>query len=268
MTTKIPLELTFHVISFLQDDKAALSACSLCCSALAAVSKPLLFHTLRTGLDHKAIDRFECLLESGAAILPLIKRIDVPIPNFGPGEDLCAIGPISRILSRQDTPPALNIAIRPICLSLYQSVRLILPRLDPVVHWVTSLELDKLDLTGGDVQFWDIVLAFPKLKSLTLGCVMVRGDRDRITSHCESEISHLSLRRSALDGVWDVRRFLADHPPSLPSLASLDVRFPTVLDRTSIRFGEQYGPTVRTLRFGVLIAHHPTMDWGELDCKY
>jgi len=268
MTARIPPELMFHIISFLQDDKATLSACSLCCSALAAASKPLLFHTLCTGLDLKATDRFECLLESGAAILPLIKRIDMPIPTFGPGVDQRTIGPIYRILARQGTPPTLNIAIRPIGPSLYRSVRLLLSWLNPVVHWVTSLELDDLDLTGGDNQFWDIVLAFPKLKSLTLGCVVVVGDGVRISSHSESGISHLSLRRSALGGVWDIRRFLADHLPPLPSLTSLDVRFPTVMDRTSIRFEEQYGPTVRTLRFGVVIAHRPTMDLGELDCKF
>ncbi|KAF9642673.1 hypothetical protein BDM02DRAFT_3192830 [Thelephora ganbajun] len=91
MTTRIPPELIFHIISFLRDDKATLSACSTCCSALAAAVKPLLFRILRTRLDPKAADRFECLLESDPGVLSLIKRIDVIIQSYKPEVDQRAI---------------------------------------------------------------------------------------------------------------------------------------------------------------------------------
>ena len=270
MTTRIPAELICHIISFLQDSKAALSACSLCCSALATVSRPLLFHTLHTGLGSEAADRFECLLESGPDVLALIKRINVAIPTLEPVANQRTIAAISRIMAShriQDTPPTLRIAIRPVSLSLHRSGQLLLfdlSCLDPAVHWVTSLELDQLNFTG-EHQFWDLVLAFPKLKSLILGCVNVEP-RACILSHRESGISHITLKGPALDGSSNIRWLLSNHPLPLPSLTSLDVRFPVVLDRAPIRFGEVYGPTVKTLRFGVVIVPHPTISGDGPAC--
>lgn len=267
MTTTIPVELIFYIISFLQDNKAALSTCSLCCSALAAASRPLLFHTLRTGLNPEAVDRFERLLVSGPDVLALIKRIDVAISTLEPITNQRTIAVISQIMASrhiQDTPPALRIAIRPIGQSLYRFGQLLLPRLDPVVHWVTSLELGQFDFAG-DIQLWDLVLALPKLKSLIFGRINV-GTTVHIPTHRESEVSHIILKRPALDGSSNIHWLLIDHPMPLPSLTSLDVRFPMVLDRAPIRLGEVYGATVRALRFGIAIIPHQTKSWNKLVC--
>ena len=274
MTTRIPAELIFHIIGFLQGDKAALSTCSLCCSALATVSRPLLFHTLRTSLDSEAADRFECLLESGPEVLTLIKRIDVTVAVsiLGFLAKQRTIAAVSQIIAShriQDTPPTLRIAIRTVGQDFHRFGRLLLSRLDPAVHWVTSLELGQLIITG-DVQFWDLVLAFPRLKSLTLGCVSAVA-RVRAPSHYESKISHITLREPALGDVSNVRWLLSDHPPPLPSLTSLDVRFPMPLGRDHMRFRVAYSPTVRTLRFGIAIVPHPTRSWSKLGsdaCKF
>ena len=270
MTTRIPAELIFHIVSFLRDNKAALSACSLCCSALSTVSRPLLFHTLRTSLISGAADRFECLLESGPEVLTLIKRVDVTVAISTPEFIVVnrrTIAAVSQIMAShriQDTPPTLGITIRTVSPLSHGFEQLLLSRLDPVVHWVTSLELGRLDLTG-DVQFWDLVLAFPRLKSLILGGVSV-GARARTPSHCESEISHITLKEPALGSISDIHRLFYNHPLPLPSLTSLDVRFPTPLGRAPIRFGVVYAPTVRTLRFGIAIVPHPTISWNKLGC--
>ncbi|KAF9647243.1 hypothetical protein BDM02DRAFT_3117386 [Thelephora ganbajun] len=269
MTTRIPPELIFHIISFLRDDKAALSACSTCCSALTAAVKPLLFRILRTRLDPKAADRFECLLESDPGVLSLIKRIDVIIQSYKPEVDQRAIKAISQIMDYpciRNTTPALKIAIQPKGPILHQFGGLILPRLYPVIHWVTSLQLEELDL-GEDVQFWHLVLAFPNLKSLILGCVKAGRVGFRIPSHCKSEISHLSLKESALNGSCDMRRFLADHPMPLPSLTSFDVRVAGLFDLAPLHYAEQYGPTVKTLRFGVTAYCIPSYCY-KLGCKF
>lgn len=269
MATRIPAELIFHIIGFLRDDKAAVSTCSLCCSALATVSRPLLFHTLRTSLDSEAADRFECLFESGPEVLTLIKKIDVTVAvsTLGFFANQRTIAAVSQIMAShriEDTPPTLRIAIRTVGPYFHRLEQSLLSRLDPVVHWVTSLELCRLNLSG-DVQFWDLVLAFPRLKSLILGCVSA-GARVRTSSHCESEISHITLKEPALGGISDVHRLLSDHPPPLPSLTSLNVRFPMLLGRAPIRFGLVYAPTVRTLRFGIAIVPHPTMSWNKFGC--
>jgi hypothetical protein len=263
MTARIPAELIFHIISFLQDNKAALSACSLCCSALATVSRPLLFRTLRTGLCSEAADRFECLLESSPDVSALIKRIDVAISILEPLVDQRTIVAISQIMTShpiQDTPPTLGIVIQYVVGSHHRFGQLLLSYLDPVVHWVTSLELGQLNFIE-DIPFWDLVLAFPKLKSLILGCVNVE-ERVHILSHRKSEISHITLKGPALGARSNIRWFLSDHPLPLPSLTSLDVRLPPVLDRAPVRFGEVYGLTVRTLRFGALTDSHPPTSWS------
>ena len=264
MTTRIPVELIFHIISFLHDNKPALSACSLCCSTLAVDIRPLLFHTLRTSLDSEAAGRFECLVESAPGIVPLIKRIDVAISAIEPATNRSAMMAISRIiLHRRDeeTPPALGIAIRPIVPGLRQFGMMLLPRLD---QWVTSLELNQLDFSQ-ELHFWNFVLSFPELKSLTLGSVNV-GEVPQIISSPKPQISHITLKQSALDGVPSICSFLADYAPPLPSLTSLDVRFLGVPDQVSIRFGERYGPGVKTLRFGPVTVRHPTRNWEN--CKF
>ena len=270
MTTTLPSELIFHVISFLHGDKATLSTCSLSCSTLATISKPLLFHTLRADLISEAAARFEGISEPGSAMLQLIKRIDVAIPIFAPTLDQRTVTAVSRIMTRrqlQDTPPKLNITARFIHSSPSQFEQLILPRLDPVVPWVTSLEFDQVGHPGPEhLEFWPIVLAFPNLTSLTLGWVNVGRAQGNTPSHRVSDISHLTLKRLAFDDSCDICWFLADNPLPLPSLTSLDVRFPAAPDSASIRFGEQYGAMVRSLRFGVVI-RSPTMHWGQLDCK-
>jgi len=234
---------------------------------MATVSRPLLFHTLRTGLDSGAADRFECLLESGPDVLALIRRIDVAIPTLQLVANQRAVAAVSQIMAShriQDTPPTLRIAIRPVGLRLHRFGQLLLSRLDPAGHWVTSLELGQLDFTG-DVQFWDLVLAFPKLKSLILGCVNVE-ERVRTPSHRGSEISHITLKGPALDGSSNICWLLVDYPLPLPSLTSLDVRFPMVLSRALIRFGEVYGPAVRTLSLGTVSVLYPKIIWNKLAC--
>ena len=268
MTTRIPAELIFHIIGFLHDNKAALSACSLCCSALASVSRPLLFHTLRTGLNIKAAVRFGSLLESSPSILPLIESIDVAIASLEPMAIQRTITAISKIMDcrcAQTTPPTLRFAIRP-TLNHFLFTKLVLPYLDPALHWVTSLEIDRLDLNR-DIQFWELVLSFPNLKSLTLGRVDV-GAMVPIQSHPESKISHITLKETALDYGCNIRWLLVDHSPPLPSLTSLDVRLPAVLDRAHRGLGVEYSLTVRTLRFGVVITRYPTMDWDGFACKF
>jgi len=271
MTTTVPPELMFHIINFLRDDKAALSACSLSCSALSIVSKSLLFHTLRTGLDSGAADRFESLLESGSGVLPFIKKINVAVPAYESAVDERTILAISQIMVRrwpQGTPPKLSLTMRPRHLMPFRFGRLIQPRLGSLAtDWVTSLELDQLDLSG-DIHFWNLILAFPELTSLILGCVNVGDTSDPVPSDRVSEISHLSLKGSALCDGCDIRWFLAENLMPLPSLTSLDVRFPTALDQAPILFGERYGATVKTLRFGVVIIGGPTLDWDKLARKF
>lgn len=270
MTTRLPLELIFHIIHFLHNDKIALSACSQCCSALASASKPLLFHTLRTALGSTSAARFEGLLESGPAILSSIKRIEMAISTFQPVVDQRAITAISRVMAyclRLYTPPQLNLTTRSTRPRPFRFGELITP-LDPVVHWTTSLEFDQLDLTEDSIEFWHIILAFPELTSLSLGCVTVGIPSAGIPSHYVSKISHLSLNKSAFGDSCNIRHFLADHPMPLPSLKSLDVRFPTWLDEAAVRLGEQYGMTVRTLRFGVVIACGPATGRGGPACEF
>jgi hypothetical protein len=270
MITTLPPELILYTLNFLRNNKATLSACSRSCSALATVSKPLLFHTLRTRLDSEAADRFEHLLESDPTILPLVKRIDVTISAFEPGEDPTIMA-ISWIMTRchtQHPSPTLNIAIRDTRSNPHLFIKSILPRLYPVVDWVTSLDLDGLDLAE-EIGFWNLVLAFRMLKSLALGCLNVGREIAHVPSHPESKISHLSLKESSLGDGRAICRFLADHPIPLPSLTSLDVRFPPEFSRSSIRFGEHYGPRVKTLRFGVLITRHSTKRLDQmLDRKF
>ena len=268
MTTRIPAELISYIIGFLQDSKATLSACSLCCSTLAAASRPLLFHTLTTGSDSIAADRFECLLKSGSGVLPLIKRIDVAIPTFKPGVDR-AITAISQILAyrhKQDTPPVLKIVIRSMTLGRFPSGGPFPAYLNSAVHWVTSLELHHLDLTGG-APLLHLVLAFPRLKYLTLGSVKAET-RAHLPSHRELGISHISLKETAFDDNSNISWLLVNHPLPLPSLTSIDVRLPTVPDRDLMRFGEEYGPTVKTLRFGVVIVRHLTINRDKLACEF
>ena len=268
MITKLPPELRFYTIDFLRNDKSALSACSLSCSALAAVCKPLLFHTLRTHPHSEETDRFERLLESDPSILPLVKRIEMKISASEPGEDL-TIRAISRIMTHSDqaqyTAPVLKVTLRgrfppPPPNRLTKSI---LPRLSPVADWVTSLDLDKLYF-GEETYLWNIVLAFRVLKSLVLGRVKVWYEGVRAPFHPESKISHLSLKESSLGPGSPIYRFLVDHPITLPSLTSLDMRFPVEFNQPSLplpstRFGEHYGPRVRTLRFGVLIPHYESI---------
>ena len=142
------------------------------------------------------------------------------------------------------------------------------PWLDPVVDLVTSLELDGLDLAE-DIQFWDLVLKFRMLKSLVLGRVCVGEGGVYIPSHPESPISHLTLKESSWGGSRNVCWLLACHPMPLPSLKSLDVRFPMELNEAAIRFGQYCGPMVRTLRFGVVISRHSSKFLDQiLDRKF
>jgi hypothetical protein len=269
MTTRLPPELIFHVISFLHNDKVALLTCSLCCSALGTITRPLLFHTLRTSLGSTAAAQFEDILESDPTVSPFIKRIDVAIPTFEAALNQRAIAAISEIIVRrwkQDTPPKLNLAVRPARSSFPEFEQHILPCLGAVLRWVTSLELDQLSLTGG-VEFWRIILAFPRLTSLILGCITIGTARVHIPSHWASKVPRLTLKKFALDDSCNVRWLLADHPLPLPSLKSLDVRFPTALVPAHVRFAEHYGATVRSLRFGVVIVRSPTLDWDKFACK-
>ncbi|KAF9791941.1 hypothetical protein BJ322DRAFT_1026300 [Thelephora terrestris] len=266
---RIPLELISYIISFLRDDNAALSACSLCCSSFACASRPLLFHTLRTRLYFEPTDRLERLLELEPTVLPLIKRIEVTILSFLNIVD--TIQTVSQIATRchkeyTSLPLALNLAIAPTRPSppLENSTLL---RLHPLFDWVTSLELDGLNLAQ-DTHFWDLVLSFRALKSLVLGHVHVGEAGGDAPSHRKSKISHVSLRPSALAGLnSNIYRFLADHPIPLPSLTSLDVRFPLLIDRTPVRFGGHYGPSVRALRFGIQVIRHLTAAHTRVDSK-
>ena len=261
MITSLPPELIPCIIDFLHDNKAVLSACSLCCSTLAAISKPLLFHTLRTPLDSEAADRFEHLLESDPTLLPLVKRIEMTVSESCKSGADRTIEAISRIMTRchaQHITPTLDIVIRPNQSSPYRFVESIMPWLTRVVNSVTSLELDKLHFVE-DIQFRNFVLQFRMLKSLVLGRVNVQQSGVYTPSHPESTISHLSLQEASLGGGCNIPWFLANHPIPFPSLTSLDVRFRSVaLDRDSLRFGEHYGSIVRTLRFGLLMFRHPT----------
>ena len=257
---RIPLELISYIINFLQDNKPALSACSLCCSSFSAASKPLLFHTLRTRINAEATDRFKRILQSGPTVLPLIKRIDVTVSFLGASVD--TILEVSKIATRrhaQHAPLALNVAIQPTPPSSHWFRDSTLVRLSPVVDRITSLELGGLDVAK-DTRFWDLILSFQALKSLVLGRVNVNEAGAHVPSHRKSEISHLSLRPPALDELGcNICRFLTDHPMPLPSLTSLDARFPVFFGREPIRFGEHHGPKIRTLRFGILVIRHSTM---------
>jgi len=194
----------------------------------------------------------------------------VAIPTVDLDMDLHTIGVLSQIMghrSVQDAPPALKIAIRPKVLSHLQRLGPpSLPPLDPVAHWVTSLELDQLDLSKG-VQFWHLVLEFPKLKSLILGCVD-GGAEVPISSHHELEICHISLKHTALDGSCNICLFLVENPLPLPYLTSLDVRFPTALDSTAVRFAGRYGATVKKLRFGAAVLRYLKNKWDKLARKF
>ena len=269
MKTILPSELIFHIVTFLQDDKSTLSACSRCCSALATVSKPLLFHTLHANVEPQAAIRFESLLKSGMAVLPLIKKIDVSIPTLHPEVNQRTMMAISRIIAHrqmQDTAPELKLAARPPHLSLFRFGQLFLPCLDSVRPWVTSLELGQIDL-GADMHFWVFIRMFPNLTTLILGYVSMPMEILHISPKPASGISHLTLKKSALDGDCNIGWFLIHHHLPLPLLASLDVRFPTRPDRGPSRLGEQYGASVRYLRFGVVISRDLTTDWDKLTCK-
>lgn len=261
MAPRIPPELIFLIISFLHDNKPVLSACSRCCSALAAVARPFLFHTLRTRLDPESVRRFESLLELAPGIVPLIKRIDVAmvIPAFEPATNQFAMIAISRIMLHpriEETPPALGISICPLYPGFRQFGITVPTHLD---QWVTSLELNRLDFPP-ELHFWDFVLAFPNLESLTLGSLKV-GETFRIIPTLQPNISHITFKQSTSDSISDVYSFLATYTPPLPSLISLDVRFSGVPSSVSIRFGEQYGPGVKTLRFGTVLTHLLPRDW-------
>ena len=257
MIPTLPPELHSYIVNFLHNNKPALSACSLSCRALASASKPFLFHALRTRLDSEDAYRFERLLEFDPTVLPLVKRIEVTILTFNPGPDP-TISAISRIMAHSDhaqyTAPVLNIVIRDI-LSNPRFTQSILPLLSPVADWVVSLDLNDLDLRE-EMHFWNLVLAFRMLKSLVLGRLNVELAGVHAPFHTEPKISHLSLKPSSLRGASTVCRFLAHHPMPLPSLTSLDVRFPQEFDQYSTQFGERYGPRVRTLRFGVVILRY------------
>ena len=261
MTIRIPPELIFHIVGFLQDSKPDLFACSLCCSALAAVTRPLLFRTLRTDLEAGAAERFECLLESGPEVLTLIKRIDANVLNLKPDVNHRTIAAVSKTMAShptQHTPPTLGMTIQASGTSFRRFSQQLLSRLDQVVHQVTSLDLTLCFVEN--IQFADFVLEFPRLKSLTLGHIsLINGVR--ASSHRESGISHITLRETALCS--GIRWFISDRFLPLPSLTSLDVRFPTSF-RTPERLAEAHAPTVRTLRFGIPIIPSPTRSWNEL----
>ena len=268
MTIRIPPELIFHIVGFLQDSKPDLFACSLCCSALAAVTRPLLFRTLRTDLEAGAAERFECLLESGPEVLTLIKRIDADVSNLKPDANHRTIAAVSKTMAShptQHTPPTLGMTIQASGTSFCRFSQQLLSRLDQVVHQVTSLDLTLC--FAENIQFADFVLEFPRLKSLTLGHIsLINGVR--ASSHRESGISHTTLRETALCS--GIRWFISDRFLPLPSLTSLDVRFPTSF-RTPERLAEAHAPTVRTLRFGIPIIPSPTSSWNELTgdaCKF
>ena len=262
---RIPLELLIYIFSFLQDNKTALSACSLCCSSFSAASRPLLFHTLRTRTNPEATDRFKRILRSGPSVLPLIKRIDV-VSFLGASADTLQV--ISKIATRRrrharHTPLALNVVIQPTSPRSHSFMDSTQLRLSPVVNWITSLELGGLDVAK-DTRFWYLILSFHALKSLVLGRVNVSEVGAQVPSCCKSEISHLSLRPPALEeSGCNICRFLTDHPMPLPSLTSLDARFPDSFGWGPIRFGEHHGPKIRTLRFGIPAIRHSVMPQGK-----
>ena len=269
MTTTLPSELIFHIITFLQDDKTALSACSLSCSALAAASKPLLFHTIRTNLEPRATDRFESLSESGPAVLSLIKKIDMTNPTLHPEANRRTMTALTRIMAHQqmqDSTPELKLVMRPLHRSLFRFGPSFVPCLDSARPWVTSLELDRVDLRG-DMHFWPVVLAFPNLITLILGYVSVPLEMVHISPQQASGVSDLILKKSALDGDHNVGWFLVRHHLPFPSLISLDVRFSTMPDKGFSRLGEQYGATVRSLRFGAVISRDLMTNSDKLGCK-
>lgn len=268
MNARLPQELIFDIIGFLHNNKAALSACSLSCRTLAAISKPLLFHTLRIHLRFESAARIVPLSEFSPTVFPLVKKIRVVITNFE-SRGAMTIVAISQFMARchaQNVSPALDIDIRPTHRSPHQFVKSVLQRLDSVVDWVTSLELDGLDLTR-DTQSLDLVLAFRMLKSLGLRRVAVGEGSVYTPSHSELQVSHLSLRESSLGSGPNICWFLINNTMSLPSLTSLDVRFRMMLDQDSVRFGERYGPTVKTLRFGLVTPRSANFLNKALNCK-
>jgi len=265
MTIRIPPELIFHIVGFLQDSKPDLFACSLCCSALAAVTRPLLFHTLRTDLGSRAADQFKSLLESGPEVLTLIKRIDAEISNNKPEANQRTVVVISQIMAShpiQHTPPTVGIVIQAGGPSLHEFSQPLLSCLNPAIHWVTSLDLS-LNFVA-DIQFRDFVLEFPRLKSLTLGYVLLTTGF-HTPLHGESEISHITLRETALGGSSRISWFLSHNALALPSLTSLDIRFP-MHSRASGQVAEPYTPMVRMLRFGVPIIPNRNRDWNKITC--
>lgn len=239
---------------------------------MAVVTKPLLFHTLRMVLQSLSPpDRFDDILETGSAVWPLIKRINLAVPTYQPVVDRSEIVSISWMMiyiQQQGAAPELRLTTQPARRGpLSQFGRMVLPYLEPVHDWVTSLELDQVNLTG-DIHIWSIILAFPKLTSLILGCVNMEKELVHISPQSEaSTISHLTLRKTALDDRSNIPWLFASHTLPFPSLTSIDVRFPTALDRSSTQFGEQYGAAVTTLRFGVVIVRGPTANQNKLACK-
>jgi len=270
MSTTLPPELIFHIVTFLQGDKPTLSACSQCCSALATITKPLLFHTLHANVEPHAVTRFESLLESGMAVLPLIKKIGVSIPTPNPEVNQRTMMAISRIITHrhmQGAAPELKLATRPPRASFFRLGQWFLPCTDVARPWVTSLELDQIDL-GGDVRFWAIVRMFPNLATLILGYVSMPAETLHISPQPASGVSHLTLKKSALnDDRCNIGWLLIHHQLPLPSLISLDVRFSTWPGQGLSRLGEQYGATVRSLRFGAVIRRDLTTEWYKLACK-
>ena len=257
--TRIPPELIFYIIGFLQGEKSTLSACSLSCSSLATASRPLLFHTIRTRGDPKSVRRLEGVLESPQTVLAFVKKIDMAISNEI-GTDLGRMATaIYRIVTNdyiRNAPPALNISVQLANLNAWDNIRQfkrsVLPKLGSTADWVTSIALERLDLSS-DIPFWDLVLTFSNLESLTLGHVVIGGEGFHLPLHRESRISHIRLKECALNHHrCNIRWFLSAYPMRLPLLTCLDVRFSTPLGRDHIQLGEHYGPTVRTLRFGVV----------------
>ena len=212
--------------------------------------------------------RFEYLLESGPEVLTLIKRIDADVSNLKPDANHRTIAAVSKTMAShptQHTPPTLGMTIQASGTSFRRLSQQLLSCLDQVVHQVTSLDLTLC--FAENIQFADFVLEFPRLKSLTLGHIsLINGVR--ASSHRESGISHITLRETALCS--GIRWFISDRFLPLPSLTSLDVRFPTSF-RTPERLAEAHAPTVRTLRFGIPIIPSPTSSWNELTgdaCKF
>jgi len=105
------------------------------------------------------------------------------------------------------------------------------------------------------------------LTTLILGYVSMRTEMVQISPKRVLGVSHITLKKSALDGACNIGWFLTYHHLPLPSLTSLDVRFPTKPYRGPSRLGEQYGATVRSLRFGAVISRDLTIDLGKLACK-